>query len=468
MKIDLFRKGKRIRYTDVQLRQRFFMIMAIPFVLAIACIGYFFIYPMPEYAVFSIWYVAIVGIVVLYGLLIFFFIHSKRTKTFMLSMKHRERLAKFIVNNGYFDSEKTKDGQVRVTYFPKVYYKMDGILKNLIEIRFPIDMGKYQDRFSKLRETLETGLNADLKDYYNEPNYFVYTLMLNPSRLRLNMMDMNIDGQQIEIMQGVYWNFNKIPHGLIVGGTGSGKTFLLESLMWTFAKLGADITVCDPKQTDLSYLARTEFFRGRVFSDLDKMVNVVDRFVREMKERTVEFNKRADGRTGLNYFDVGLKPKILFFDEYNNFMDELGSFGKQRSEVEKNISLLVKLGRQVGVFLIVGMQRPDMEYFKSGARDNFGLRITLRKMSTQGYGMMFGDTQKSFKTYREIGWGYAYLGSGEVFEFWSPLVPKGFNFVEEFDRAYKRVEPEKFKPLDENNDVDDREEEQYAIEPLEW
>ena len=88
------------------------------------------------------------------------------------------------------------------------------------------------------------------------------------------------------------------------------------------------------------------------------------------------------------------------------------------------------LGRQAGYFLIVACQRPDAKYFGDGIRDNFNFRVGLGRMSELGYGMLFGsDVKKQFFQKRIKGRGYCDVGTSVISEFYTPLVPKSYDFL---------------------------------------
>ena len=56
-------------------------------------------------------------------------------------------------------------------------------------------------------------------------------------------------------------------------------------------------------------------------------------------------------------------------------------------------------------------------------------------MSEMGYGMMFGsDVQKDFFLKRIKGRGYVDVGTSVISEFYTPLVPKGYDFLEEIKK----------------------------------
>ena len=114
-------------------------------------------------------------------------------------------------------------------------------------------------------------------------------------------------------------------------------------------------------------------------------------------------------------------------------MEMLGT--KENTAVMNKLKQIVMLGRQAGFFLILACQRPDAKYLGDGIRDQFNFRVALGRMSEMGYGMMFGsDVQKDFFLKRIKGRGYVDVGTSVISEFYTPLVPKGYDFLEEIKK----------------------------------
>ncbi|MBC3730124.1 ATP-binding protein, partial [Bacillus pumilus] len=155
--------------------------------------------------------------------------------------------------------------------------------------------------------------------------------------------------------------------------------------------------------------------------------------VEDMMRRMDEMKNHPNYRTGENYAFLGYKPVFIVFDEFVAFVDMLDF--KERESVIQDIKQIVMLGRQAGFFLVAGAQRPDAKYFADGIRDQFNFRISLGKMSETGYAMLFGDTDKKFVEKDIKGRGYAYAGTGNIMEFYSPLIPNGYDFIEEIRLA---------------------------------
>ncbi|MEN8102517.1 cell division protein FtsK, partial [Clostridioides difficile] len=119
------------------------------------------------------------------------------------------------------------------------------------------------------------------------------------------------------------------------------------------------------------------------------------------------------------------------------FFEMLGT--KESVSLLSQLKKIVMLGRQAGYFLIVACQRPDAKYFSDGIRDNFNFRVGLGRISELGYGMLFGsDVKKQFFQKRIKGRGYCDVGTSVISEFYTPLVPKGHDFLQEIGRLEEK------------------------------
>lgn len=80
-------------------------------------------------------------------------------------------------------------------------------------------------------------------------------------------------------------------------------------------------------------------------------------------------------------------------------------------------------------------QKAGTDVIRSAIRDNLMCKVSLGRLSEQGYIMTFGDEQKNksfINKYGVKGRGYIDVGAGVPQEFYSPLVENGFDFVEYF------------------------------------
>lgn len=186
----------------------------------------------------------------------------------------------------------------------------------------------------------------------------------------------------------VSWDTEKEPHIIVVGNTGSGKTYLSKLILGKISKCipESHIYVCDYKgDKDFEFLANaTRFFRyANCQEGLQRFYD--------------DFLLRQSGA------DISRTPKFLFFDEFASYINSLDK--KAVEEEKKKLSSLLMLGRSFDVHIIVSQQRADAQYFAT-ARDNFNLCIALGNISSESKEMLFNSYKKQMKSNRRQGTGY--------------------------------------------------------------
>ena len=347
---------------------------------------------------------------------------------------HRQKLAKMILENGWYESETTQDSgffkdlpatskKEKITYFPKLYYRMDN---GLLYIRTEITLGKYQDQLLRLEDKLESGLYCELTDKTLHDGYIEYTLLYDMIANRITIDEVRAENGCLRLMKNLVWEYDALPHALIAGGTGGGKTYFLLTLIEALLHTNAVLYILDPKNADLADLGTV---MGNVYHTKEEMIDCVNAFYEGMVTRSEEMKLHPNYRTGENYAYLGLAPQFLIFDEYVAFLEMLTT--KESTALLSQLKKIVMLGRQAGYFLIVACQRPDAKYFSDGIRDNFNFRVGLGRISELGYGMLFGsDVKKQFFQKRIKGRGYCDVGTSVISEFYTPLVPKGHDFLQ--------------------------------------
>lgn len=198
------------------------------------------------------------------------------------------------------------------------------------------------------------------------------------------------------IHEYVKWDPKKTPHGIIIGATGSGKTYFSKLLLGKIIKSlsNSKIYICDFKgDDDFSFLAGGErFYR---YHDCQRGF---DQFYKE-------FKMRQAGE------DLTRNEKFLYFDEYASYINSLE---KKRAEEEKlKMSNLLMMARSYNVHVLVATQRGDAQYFLT-ARDNLSLVIALGTISEESCGMFFATFKKLIKP-QGLGTGYV-LMNGNMFK----------------------------------------------------
>lgn len=353
---------------------------------------------------------------------------------------HRQKLAKMILENNWYEAEETQQEgffkdlpssktKKRIQHFPKMYYRLkDG----MIHIHVEITLGKYQDQLLHLENKLETGLYCELVEKTLKDSYVEYVLLYDTIGNRISIEDVAVQDGRVKLMESVYWEYDSLPHMLIAGGTGGGKSYFILTLIESLLHTKANLYILDPKNADLADLNTV---MDNVYYRKEDMLACINQFYEDMVARSETMKQHPNYKTGENYAYLGLPANFLIFDEYVAMMDMLG---RESTEVINKLKQIVMLGRQAGFFLILACQRPDAKYFSDGIRDNFNFRVALGRMSEMGFGMMFGsDTQKQFFLKPIKGRGYVDTGKNVISEFYTPLVPKNHDFLQTVETLVK-------------------------------
>ena len=348
---------------------------------------------------------------------------------------HRQKLAKMILENGWYETKQTQSSSFfedipngkakdKISYIPKMYYRLE---KGLLHIQTEITLGKYQEQLLNLENKLESGLYCELVSKELHDSFVEYILLYDTINSRISIDEVIADNGSLKLMDSMYWEYDSLPHMLIAGGTGGGKTYFILTLIEALLKTDAKLYILDPKNADLADLATV---MPDVYYKKEDMMACIDQFYDDMMTRSEEMKQMKGYKTGENYAYLGLSPHFLVFDEYVAFMEMLVS--KENTVVLTKLKQIVMLGRQAGFFLILACQRPDAKYLGDGIRDQFNFRVALGRMSELGYGMMFGsDVQKQFFLKQIKGRGYVDKGDNVISEFYTPLVPKEHDFLNE-------------------------------------
>lgn len=166
---------------------------------------------------------------------------------------------------------------------------------------------------------------------------------------------------------------------LIVGATGSGKTYsiyylILTMLCWETRPV---IYFADPKNSSLVSLGNV-VDKDKTSGDIEGIVNLLERFCEEMEKRKIELQERLNEKLDADYKVFGFKPYVFIIDEYSSFMSAINEEKKQiRDHVNKLIRTIVLQGRQLGYVLFVLMQKSDSSDISTSIRSNLIFTVVL-------------------------------------------------------------------------------------------
>ena len=210
-------------------------------------------------------------------------------------------------------------------------------------------------------------------------------------------------------------NLAKMPHLLIAGATGSGKSACLNSLIASMIyKTSPDdlrLILIDPKRVEFSnFNGLPHLMLPDVVTELDKAINAFNWAINEMERRYHLFNSLRVRNIGdYNVCDAvksGEQSKIPYIVI---IVDELADMMMQaKREVEDRIRNLAQKARAAGIHLVLATQRPSVDVITGTIKANLPSRIAFAVTN-------FADS----KTILDGGGADKLLGRGDML--YSPL-----------------------------------------------
>lgn len=173
-------------------------------------------------------------------------------------------------------------------------------------------------------------------------------------------------------------DLQKMPHLLIAGSTGSGKSVTVNSfivsLLFKHSPNELKFIMVDPKQVELSQYNGIPHLLVPVITDMEKVVNALKWALMEMENRYKMFKqvgvRNLEGYNQRN--DVNHLPYIvIIIDEMADLMILQGV------EVENSIVRLAQMARAVGIHLVLATQRPSVNVITGLIKANIPARIGM-------------------------------------------------------------------------------------------
>lgn len=192
----------------------------------------------------------------------------------------------------------------------------------------------------------------------------------------------------------VFANLAKMPHMLVAGATGTGKTIFLNNLIISLLYRNTPETLrlimVDPKRVEFSNFANIPHLLAPIIYDVDKTCNALKWLVGEMERRlqVLADNKSRDiGSYNEKVEKENSKKKegeekrelmpyiVLIVDELADLMAAKGR------EIEAGIVRLAQIARAAGIHLILATQRPSVEVITGLVKANVTTRVTFQVAS---------------------------------------------------------------------------------------
>lgn len=272
----------------------------------------------------------------------------------------------------------------------------------------------------------------------------------------------------------LYTQINEMPHLLIAGATGSGKSVLMNaiimSIIYKYSPKEVEFIMIDPKMVELKIYAGIPHLKGRkVVTKAVEATASLHEAVKEMTDRFELFAK--SGARDIKAYN----SKIEEDDEDNKseklpylvvIIDELSDLMMEASkDVENYITRLAQMGRASGVHLIIATQRPSVNVITGIIKANIPSRIAFQVASNVdsrtiidssgaekllGKGDMLYYPSKLPKPKRAQG---AFVTDQEVERVVTYI--KNKNETIKVDESFNKTIEETYKPQDSLDDVDE-------------
>ncbi|MFN0101267.1 MAG: DNA translocase FtsK [Bryobacteraceae bacterium] len=195
-------------------------------------------------------------------------------------------------------------------------------------------------------------------------------------------------------------SLESMPHVLIAGSTGSGKSVMLNTLIMSvlYKSTPEDVRMImvDPKRVELGVYEGIPHLLTPVITDPKKATYALRNAVLEMERRLKLL--AAQGVRNIDQYnkkirEIIAKPRDLFADEHEIaeldelrplpyiliIIDELADLMMlERAGVEESITRLAQMARAVGMHLVLATQRPSVDVITGLIKANFPTRISFR------------------------------------------------------------------------------------------
>ena len=337
----------------------------------------------------SIAFVVFVSIIV-YFLYRFDFMKTK--KDFFRFMIAKIKLERELINAGFYVKLKSNRENQLFVKLPKIEIFRKSDFSILVKINSSIN------NFEKLEK-------LDLSPVFQGFRQMGISNTKNRDQLIFRLEKIDFDRQlkikTINEIKEINWrsdlividrltSINSFAHLLLTGQTGAGKTYALLYLLLCYRLRNADVSVCDPKISDLADLSKKIGCRSAI-----SKVEIME----EIKQTFLEMERRKQQRQEENWAissvatQNGLNLKILIIDEFASLQLKMDK--KELSELLNYLYQIILEGRALGVFVILGLQQANATVLPTALREQFSSIFVLGNSGEQTKNVAFRKRHKN-------------------------------------------------------------------------
>ena len=247
------------------------------------------------------------------------------------------------------------------------------------------------DEWEKKRAAIETALGITIvKMAYAKAKSRVLLYAVSaesdlPERIKWQEQNLSRKNFVLALGEGymgpVTANLANIPHILLGGSTGSGKSVLLKLLLMQALHKGAEVYIADFKGgVDFSPVwhakCRLCLNEEAVRYNLEQLVSALE--YRKSVFRTLGY----PNIDAYNEKEANQLPRLIFAcDEVAEMLDKTGADSERKkilAQIEIKLAILARQGRAFGIHLILATQRPDATIIPGQIRNNMDFRVCGR------------------------------------------------------------------------------------------
>lgn len=283
-----------------------------------------------------------------------------------------------------------KNGDIGISYsygknsgkiYPKIHNITFGPNNKTITYVFTLPTGLDPKEIAKKEYCFKQvfGDGIELKGSTKKFTLTVYAAKI-PSivRYEYERFKEHFKNMKIPIVCGLDMNGNIIvydmaehPHLLIAGETGSGKSTQLRSILSTLIQAippnQLKLYLCDLKRSEFHIFRRIKHVQSVLVQPVE-MLPMLEHLQREMQER----GDLLDAHELSNITDLPSPPPFIIL-----CIDEVALLRKEKKIMDL-VEEISSIGRALGVFLILSMQRPDAKLLEGALKNNLTVRMGFK------------------------------------------------------------------------------------------
>lgn len=224
-------------------------------------------------------------------------------------------------------------------------------------------------------------------------------LLASPQFKRLKKDGIYIPAGKNVMAEPVFLNLTDMPHLLVAGATGTGKSVflnaMLTSLLYTYSPEELRIVIVDPKQLEfVNFEGIPHLLFNKIITQAEEAAALLSYLVKEMDDRyqlfararvkkISQYNEVIDKRTTKK-----LPYIIILIDEFADLMMKNAAAKK---DMDSSIQRLAQLARAAGISLVFATQRPTTDVIDGTIKNNFPARICFKTADYTNSQVVIGE-----------------------------------------------------------------------------